>query len=123
MTADPRGRWFQLSLRTMFACVTVAAIGLAELVYGLKWIGERHAYTDNLGSHGYIVVGSDEGSAPGLLWLFGERGFDQLRISFIGDPDEDHLTPNQRHSLQRIRELYPEADIIKVIPPFTGVAF
>jgi hypothetical protein len=79
MTADPRGRWFQLSLRTMFACVTVAAIGLAELVYGLKWIGERHAYTDNLGSHGYIVVGSDEGSAPGLLWLFGERGFDQLR--------------------------------------------
>ena len=121
-TPKSRRRWFRFSLRSMFVVVTVLAVIAAFVAYNLNWIRQRHEMTfaGRITSPGYFVVGSDEGNAPGMLWVFGERGYDRMRVAFRDYPDEENLTPEQRLKLKRIRELYPEADIT-VVPPYTGM--
>jgi hypothetical protein len=107
-------RWFQFGLGGMFFVLTFLGVFLGWAGWKVNWIRERHQWTDGPGPQDYVVVGSDDGAAPGLLWLFGERGYTWLRVIFRDSPDEDHLTEEQQKTLQTIRGLYPEARVTTV---------
>mgnify|MGYP006908208142 CR=1 FL=1 len=114
-------RRFRFTLKQfLLVVVPLLSIVLAVGAYHLHWIRQRHAWCDGNHPSGYAVVGSDSGSAPGLLWLFGERGYDRLRVIFSNRADEAHLSPEQRTVVETIRRLYPEARV-EVMPPYTGV--
>ncbi len=120
--AAPKRRWFRFSLRTLFVVVTISAVVLGWRAYSLNWIQERQkagVLAEPPWDVPRIVVGSEEGSAPGLLWLFGERGYDRLRIAFPDEADKHRLSNEQQQVLERIRSLYPEATV-EVVPPYTG---
>ena len=110
MTSSPKRRRFRFSfsLRTLFAVVTAAALGMGWVVYSLNWIKVRN---EGITAGGSLIGGSEKGTAPGLLWLFGERGYDRLRIIFSDERDEEHLTEEQRETVGRLRRLYPEAEV------------
>jgi hypothetical protein len=115
MTLAPKRRW-SYSLRTLFAVVTVLGVALGWGAYSLNWIEQRHSLC---GQAAYMLGGSDDGTAPGLLWLFGEQGFARMRIKFEGDPKEAELNERQREILKRLRQAYSEAEI-EVVPPYAG---
>ena len=63
------------------------------------WIRQRHEFGEGTVASGAapcVLLGSDSGTAPALLWLFGERGFDWMLIVFPNYPDEKHLSPIHR---------------------------
>lgn len=130
-----RRRWLSFSLRTIFIVVTLLAIFIA---YHVNWIRQRReAINQPLGDGLYIrSIDPDDlpddlflppaaphpypGASspwrpprgPGLLWLFGERGYPDIRIE-IGPPvDYDREMPRAEElAVERIRELFPEAVI------------
>src|SRR4051812_21088207 len=98
---QPRRRWYQFSLRTMFVVVFVVSIPLAWVGYQLNWIRERRSalsYTDQtkaIPDPFALPV-----PAPGWLWLFGEQGRE-----IIGCREHTTMTAAE---LQR---LFPESEI------------
>lgn len=89
MTA-PRRRWFRLSLRSLFAAVTLIACWLG---YSTNWIRQRHQLMANVG-----VVTSEPGVAPMGLWLLGEQGFGSIDCLMESD-------------VNAFRKLFPEAEV------------
>jgi hypothetical protein len=117
MTPAPNRRWLRFSLRSLFVAVTLLAMALGWRSYCLAWIQARR---DVFSVAPGTMVGSTTGTAPGLLWIWGERGYDRLRVRFRGEVDEQHLSPEQRAALQQIRRVYSEANV-EVVPPYPGV--
>jgi hypothetical protein len=90
------------SLRTLFVVVTVFGCWLG---YQLNWIRQRHEAI----TAGHVPSDQDKiVPAPGLLWLFGERGHAYV---FIRVADSDELTTAEEADLKHIGELFPEADL------------
>lgn len=118
MATQPHRRWFQFGLRTMFVVVTVVAVFIG---YHVNWIQQRRAARTPQpvfpGSK-YLVEAMDmsKGSlrAPGLLWIFGEKGVDELCVVFTF-PDRARGEISNESALdeeveaERIHRLFPEA--------------
>jgi hypothetical protein len=79
MPTPTRRRWFRFSLRTMFVVVTVVAIFVA---YHVNWIRQRHEF---LKTEVATFPSQSRPSAPGLLWMFGEKGVPNLTVLHPAD--------------------------------------
>ncbi len=93
----PRPRF---TLRALFVVMTLLCVWSA---YSINWIRQRR---EAIAESGAVEIGNDPNSnqtAPGLLFLFGERGYDTLGIGV--DPME-HYT--------RLQSLFPEARVAVV---------
>ena len=92
-------RWFQFSLRTMFALMTLVAVFVA---YHVRWIRQRHDFLATDGvydwSDKYSNANTARPRAPGMLWLFGETGVTKLVVYERGKAD-----------FSRSAALFPEA--------------
>jgi hypothetical protein len=86
-------------LRTLLIVVAVLAVPCAWVGYSLRWMEERHAAIEKK-----LVVKDEEWgervTAPSLLWLFGEEGFDCLVCQSELPDDVDKAT-----------RLFPEAKV------------
>jgi hypothetical protein len=106
MNAKPRRRWYQFSLRTFFALVTLTCIGVGYWVHWSKdWIRQRHEALQtiamDMSGPGYSYASStpiDGPKAPWSLWLFGESG---IRIMQCESPH-----------FEQVQRLFPEARVI-----------
>jgi len=104
----------------MFVVVTLAAVFVA---YHVNWVRQRRAA--HAGADWYriyfdqewFVRATPKPRAPGVLWLFGERGHHQLLLSFGREPAEGfyyynrELTPLELAEVNRIKRLFPEARV------------
>jgi hypothetical protein len=120
MTPAPKRRWFRFSLRTLFAVVTVAAVGLA---YEMNWIRQRHELiaqanaSEESRSHsmwdmyGTTMQPIEGNRAPGLLWLFGEKGVRRFTVP-VSAPKPDKFNEEDRERILRSQRLFPEAEIV-----------
>jgi hypothetical protein len=112
--AIAKRRWFRFSLRTMFVVVTVVAIFVG---YHVHWIRERHSLLDRAKQppgRDIIELPGEPLSAPGLLWLFGERGVAEIWIHFYEPPvhqmnGQGETTPEQEAEGERIHRYFPES--------------
>jgi hypothetical protein len=106
--AASRRRWFQFSLTTMFVVVTGAA---ALLGYNTYWIRQRHAYLTNHPEAIHDVPQYEQPvRAPGLLWLFGERGKSYIAVQAPGFmKDRDFHKLHAGPEAEEARRLFPEA--------------
>jgi hypothetical protein len=101
MTDKPQRHWYQFSLRTMFVLTLVVSIPLAWVGYSLNWIRQRH---EALAARRlYDFSGSAATTAPGGLWLFGERGV----ITIFCSTEEN---------AELARRLFPESRISSLSP-------
>src|SRR5262245_12715901 len=92
-------RWFRFSLRTTFLVVTAISLWLG---YEVNWIGQRHAFLARQlnvvrASHPQYQYESrpwatSGAKAPGLLWMFGEKGFSTV-VLLIRESDARELAP------------------------------
>ena len=108
MNSKPRRRWWQFRLRTLLVAVVLLSIPLAWVAYSLSWMRERelalfkHGVMSSLLDipHGGPKLHPDP-PAPGCLGLFGEEGVSWIAIPLNWQPEER----------ERIKQLFPEADI------------
>lgn len=102
----PRPR-FQFGVRTLLVVVTLAGVIAAFISYHVNWIRQRREFAEIDGVHIQTVPSGTKYSreAPGLLWLFGERGIYQVNLFVDSNAD-----------LERGKELFPEADVTEVHP-------
>jgi hypothetical protein len=102
----------------------MTALIAAFLAYHVNWIRRRHealavlvvpsvSNSGQLGSKGprtetYPVI-----DAPGMLWMFGERGYIILNYDFDFElgPHARPLTQAENYEVERVRVLFPEAKI------------
>ena len=113
----PRRRWFRFRLRTWFVVFTAMVCGVGSLIYCRAWAEKRHRLAIQGGS---IIGGSGDVAVPVPLPLFGEGGFERIRIKFNGDPAEDELTDEQRKILTEVRRTYSEAEV-ELVPRSPGI--
>jgi len=100
MPIPPR-RWFAFRLRTLFV-VAILALPLGWAAYSLHWISLRHGMLE---AHNAKPKGSPNPDfapivAPGLLWIFGERGVYVLK-----------WTPASAESVDELHRTFPESKI------------
>lgn len=117
MPTSPRRRWFQFNLRRPFVVLTIFA---AFMAYQINWIHQRRQFLaeqDRKYTARYYPwvlddAEVDESSrlAPGILWLFGERGLGELQV-MVDAPDSDHLSQADVALFRRAKRLFPEADV------------
>ena len=110
MCAAANCGWFKFSLRTLLIALAIFACWLA---YEVHWIQQRHAAL----ASGHFTTESPTGTpaavrAPGLLWLFGEPGYESISITIPkGDQrDSMDLSPSEKLELERVSRLFPEAE-------------
>jgi hypothetical protein len=108
ITLAPQRRWFRFSLRTLFLIVTVFGCWLG---YELNWIRQRHALLADSPKWGsYVWPKAPVPAAPGLLWMFGEKGHSYLGLTMPENRADRNLAEQERE-LKRAKELFPEADV------------
>ena len=114
-------RRFQFRLRTMFVLVAVLGSLLGWLGVQLKWIHDRdealswmfpfRARQIAAETTGVLpplkgsIINHAGSKAPWSLRLFGEPGVGRLEV------DRRFLTPNAPYSLEKLRRLFPEAEV------------
>lgn len=115
------GRRFRFSLRTFLVVPTVICCWLG---YEVNWLRQRQAFISyertlhaahfanhgwNIGTHPtYASVSAP--SPPGLLWFFGEQGYENVSIlTQVAIPKQ--ITSKERQRLAQARSLFPEAKI------------
>ncbi|MBI2827551.1 MAG: hypothetical protein HYX69_22990 [Planctomycetia bacterium] len=109
-TSPPRRRWFQFGLGTLFAVMTVVG---AILAYYLNWIHERHAALSDWDSSAWGPLHVDApAKAPGLLGLFGERGY-----GCLWKESSKPLSEAEKAQLARAECLFPEATVLWMVEP------
>jgi hypothetical protein len=109
MPTPPR-RWFQFSLRTMFAGMILASVVFGWWVHtSREWIKQRNEAKAQYTFSFWDDVSDTEARprAPGGLWLFGERGFARLWC-LDGNPD----------TVKAAQRLFPEAEVYANIPGY-----
>ena len=84
----------------MFAAVTVLALTLA---YHLNWIRDRHEF---LAKHWEPGADWQHATPPGLLVLFGERGYSTMNLLTKGWKDIDDV----ENEIARAYYLFPELE-------------
>jgi hypothetical protein len=100
-------RWFQFGLQTMFVVVTLSAVFIA---YNTHWMRQRHSY---LADHPGATYNDSPTRAPGLLWLFGERGLEEVRVQVPGfNRDREFHKTNAGPEAEEARRLFPEARVV-----------
>src|SRR5438552_1939151 len=113
-------RRLQFSLRTLFVVVTLLCVWLA---WEVNWIRQRHAL---LASHKVFLFDELVGPtpkdtpppAPGMLWLFGETGVQNMVVwtvdrSDAGLPLDSDLEAFRMSDEYRLAgRLFPEAHLI-----------
>lgn len=97
-------RRFRYSLRTVFVILMACSVWLG---YSANWVRQRN---DVIAAYGLAKWAEDHKAAPGLLWLFGAKGYSKL-IVVLDARDENWLTDDQQLEITRIRRLFPEAHI------------
>ena len=94
-------RRLRFGLRTLFVLVTVVSIWTAWVTYSLNWIQQRHEAIDDGWASPVTVLGRPpRASAPGGLWLLGEKGVDLIGVAKGNERD-----------FERASRLFPEAQI------------
>jgi len=113
----PRKRRWSFSLRTLFVLVTLTCCWMG---YQLNWIRQRHAFlaeqTAILNAHNFERPSADSieyCDAPGLLWVFGERGRADVYVWVDVGPDTP-LTASDLERVARARRLFPETSPLVV---------
>lgn len=94
----------RFNLRTLLVCITAATLLLA---YSMSWIRQRRAtlLTGLMWSELTLPNRGLEVRAPFVLRIFGEPGHRRLII--------DSKLWNDPAQLARIRELFPEAEVME----------
>jgi hypothetical protein len=103
----PKRRWFRWSLRTMFVVVTLSLL-FGSVAWCLNWIRQRH---EIIATCHEFREASKGGTAPTLLWLFREPGYDHIELRFPLRDLGMRMTPSERDEVDRVRELFPEAKV------------
>ncbi|HEY1599342.1 MAG TPA: hypothetical protein VGG64_07050 [Pirellulales bacterium] len=101
-------RRFRFGLGTLFVLIAVAAPALAWTGYSLEWIRDRKqalSETPMFPDGGCMMLGSQDITAPGWLWLFGETGRDRIETL--------HASPEQ---VERLKHLFPESLVFNFAP-------
>ena len=131
----------RFSLRTLFVVAAVIGMILYFVVGQLRWIRQRHDFVTV--EKGILIEcssltvsslmhseGTAASSVPWSLWLFGEPGYEEVRIyveseegfrvsSEYWQNDLDERTENEllsasdRERLERAKQLFPEAIVMK----------
>ncbi|HEY2838456.1 MAG TPA: hypothetical protein VGJ26_04880 [Pirellulales bacterium] len=74
---------------------------------------EQHEQKATRITQGYLAL---DKSPPGLLWMFGERGYHYVDITFLNGGEwvigERPLTAKEGGDLARVRRLFPEAKVV-----------
>ena len=121
IAATTRRRWFRFSLRTLFVAVTVVASWLG---YQLNWIMQRKGYLQEVTQRAKAIEGNfmpiltaresweaERACAPGLLWLFGEKGVRVLYVPISMDGLVRGQTIAANHpDATKAKQLFPEAE-------------
>ena len=126
MESTVKRRWFSYSLRTMFVVLTVFCVWLG---YQVNWIRQRTNFIAEQTAH-YVQRGGDPShwtnsargtaTAPGLLWLLGETGFEALQFDVAvedfkpGRPFDSY--PEIKREKLRVKRLFPEVKLLDVEP-------
>ena len=100
-------RWFRFSLRTALIVLTLACLVAAWVGHRLNWIRQRQEARATL-----VINAEFATTAPGLLWLFGEKGEE---IIFW---DTQKLSESEA---DRIRKLFPESECLSFTSAAWGV--
>jgi hypothetical protein len=95
---------FRYSLRALLALMTLFAL---FFWYHINWIQRRRAATSYAG----VTANPSSDSfhpppAPGLLWMFGEQGYQSVSIS----------SQDRQWEAEQLRALFPESDVVEFIP-------
>lgn len=104
MPAPIRRRRFRYSLRTIFVAMAVVAIFVA---YHVNWIRQRREFLKIEDVWDFSGGFRGRPPAPGLLWMFGEKGIQHLVIGQSSDAD-----------LSVAESLFPEANRTRGVPVF-----
>jgi hypothetical protein len=113
-TPPTRRPWFQFSLATMLVIVTLLG---GFLAYHVNWIRQRqgfrtveHPRRSPIGGNPFPDVFVP---APGLLWLFGEKGHYSVELEFTSEDGhlQSGLTAEEEKEKARVQRLFPEAHI------------
>jgi hypothetical protein len=123
MSETPKRRWFQFGIGTLFVLVTALAAILGWASYQLNWIRQRREMVSRPDVEAWCHAWADGHfpPAPGELWLFGAHGYDWIKIvvDVPLDPSDDvpldrERTADEVATLERARELFPEAAVQEV---------
>ena len=90
----------KFSLRTLFVLIALISIPLGWMACQLNWIRKRHDFLDSTrfdNTEAYVSQ-RPRPSAPGGLWLFGEKG-----VGFV-------CLENPAYKSEA-KQLFPEAEI------------
>jgi hypothetical protein len=101
MNWKPNRRWLAFSLRTMFVLVAVFSCWCA---YSMNWIRQRHemlSANEPKGGRSALAAFESGARAPGLLYVFGERGYEVIY----------RVNPENDSNVERIASLFPEARV------------
>src|SRR5262245_56079232 len=106
----------RFTLRALFVVVTAICCALGVIVYDIHWIRDRHQACRK---YGVSLTGFGHGEqpfAPSGLWLFGEQGIRHVAIVVEWEcteaVDNGRRAVSSQHKLiQRMRQLFPEAEI------------
>jgi hypothetical protein len=95
----------RFSIRTMLVMLTLLCIVLGWAKYQFNWIAQRYSAMRNQRVSTPNFGGSNATTAPGLLWVFGERGYRDLYVT----TRSEEPTPSEIEELERMKLLFPEA--------------
>ena len=105
MATAPRRYWYQISLRALLALIACSSLVFAWIAYELEWKRQRQLV---LSQYNHANRGP---SAPALLWIFGVHGYSTVRLKFEGYKVRT-LTLDEEQERERVRRLFPEAQVI-----------
>ena len=106
MNEKPRRRLFRFNLPTRLVLFVMAAASLVWIAYSLNWIRQRREVISRAQANGAQFGPGDSVDAPGMLWLFGERGYGKVWISV--DPRKPWENDGSMEAA-RLAKLFPEA--------------
>lgn len=88
---------FRFTIRAILVAMALLAMWCA---YSMNWIRQRRAAIDSGIAHRGTASYLPTPSAPGMLWMFGEQGYELIAVDESPSIDIDE-----------IKGLFPEAEI------------